>query len=159
MWIIEIKLTKRRFDHRAKYRVRVDSRDLQTSNISIWRYHCLERWHFWRSHINIDYRLIQCVRGFCSSPLPIFKHGLQVHWIDHSSLIQREREYQPADHKVCTGCSAHDTVLPSLLTSNTLYILCTCTFKYTANCSSIDNCIIYQQHCTIRSFGNNEQFL
>ncbi len=35
--------------------------------------------HFWRSEINIDYRLIQCIRGFCSSPLPIFKLSLQVH--------------------------------------------------------------------------------
>ena len=25
-----------------------------------------ERWHFWRSEINIDYHLIQCIRGFCS---------------------------------------------------------------------------------------------
>ncbi len=43
-----------------------------------------ERWHFWISEINIDYRLIQCIRGFCSSPLPIFKLSLQVPWIDSS---------------------------------------------------------------------------
>ncbi len=41
-----------------------------------------ERWSFWRSEINIDYRLIQCIRGFCSSSLPIFKLSLQVPWID-----------------------------------------------------------------------------
>ncbi len=41
-----------------------------------------ERWHFWRSEINIVYSLIQCIRGFCSSPLPIFKLSLQVPWID-----------------------------------------------------------------------------
>ncbi len=41
-----------------------------------------ERWYLWRSEINIDYRLIQCVSGFCSSPLPIFKLSLQVPWID-----------------------------------------------------------------------------
>ena len=32
-----------------------------------------KRWHFWRSQINIDCHLVQCIRGFCSSPLPIFK--------------------------------------------------------------------------------------
>ncbi len=42
------------------------------------------RWYFWRSEINIDYRLIQYIRGFCSSPLPIFKLSLQVAWIDSS---------------------------------------------------------------------------
>ena len=41
-----------------------------------------ERWHFWRSEINIYYRLIQCIRGFCSSPLSISKLSLQVPWID-----------------------------------------------------------------------------
>ncbi len=59
--------------------IEVDSRALQTSNISIWRYHCLGyfwRWHFWRFEINIDYRLIQCIRGFRSSSLPIFKISL-----------------------------------------------------------------------------------
>ncbi len=61
---------------------RVDSRDPQTSNIPIWRYHCLGEVVFWRSEIIIDYRLIQCIRGFCSSPLPIFKLSLQVPWID-----------------------------------------------------------------------------
>ena len=29
-----------------------------------------ERWHFWRSEINIDYRLIQCIRGFVHLPCP-----------------------------------------------------------------------------------------
>ncbi len=43
-----------------------------------------ERCYFWRSEINIDYRLIQCIRGFCSSPLPILKLSLQVPWIDSS---------------------------------------------------------------------------
>ncbi len=42
----------------------------------------LERWYFLRSKINIDYRLIQCISGFCSSPLPIFKLCLQVPRID-----------------------------------------------------------------------------
>ena len=37
-----------------------------------------ERCHFWKCEINIDYRLIQYIRGFCSSPLPIFKLSLQV---------------------------------------------------------------------------------
>ncbi len=46
-----------------------------------------KKWHFWRSEINIDYHLIQCIRGFCSSPLPIFKLSVQVPWID-SNLIQ-----------------------------------------------------------------------
>ncbi len=41
-----------------------------------------ERWYFWGSEINIDYRLIQCIRRFCSSPLPIFRFCLQVPWID-----------------------------------------------------------------------------
>ncbi len=42
----------------------------------------------WRGGISddlksiIDYRLIQCIRGFCSSSLPIFKLSLQVPWID-----------------------------------------------------------------------------
>ncbi len=44
----------------------------------------LEKGHFWISEINIDYRLIQCIRGFCSPPLPIFKFSLQVPWIDSS---------------------------------------------------------------------------
>ncbi len=47
-----------------------------------------ERWYFWRSEINIDYRMIQCIRGFCSSPLPIFKLGLQVPWIDSNANVQ-----------------------------------------------------------------------
>ncbi len=50
-----------------------------------------ERWHFWRSEINIDYRLIQCIRGFCSSPLPIFKLTLQVRWIGSSRVILVKR--------------------------------------------------------------------
>ena len=41
-----------------------------------------ERWHFWRSEINIDYRLIQYIKALCWSPLPIFKLSLQVPWID-----------------------------------------------------------------------------
>ncbi len=45
-----------------------------------------ERWYFWRSEINIDYRMIQCIRGFCLSPLPIFKLSLQVPWIDSSEV-------------------------------------------------------------------------
>ncbi len=50
-----------------------------------------ERWYFWRSGINIYYRLIQCIRGFCSSPLPIFKLSLQVPWIDSSNMRCRKR--------------------------------------------------------------------
>ncbi len=46
-----------------------------------------ERWHFWRSEININYRLIECIRGFCSSPLPILKLSLQAPWIDSSICI------------------------------------------------------------------------
>ncbi len=45
-----------------------------------------ERWHFWRYEINIDYPLIQCIRGFHSSPLPIFKLSLQVPCIYSSHL-------------------------------------------------------------------------
>ncbi len=45
------------------------------------------RWYFWRSEINIDYRLIQCIRGFCSSPLPTFKLSLRVPWIDSSQNL------------------------------------------------------------------------
>ena len=63
------------------YSTRVDSRDLQTSKISIENTIVWERWYFWTSEINIDYRLILCIRGFCSSPLPIFKLS-QVPWID-----------------------------------------------------------------------------
>ncbi len=51
-------------------------------NTIVW-----ERWHFWRSEINIDYCLIQCIRGFCSSPLPIFKLCIQVPWIDSKPFI------------------------------------------------------------------------
>ncbi len=29
-----------------------------------------ERWHFWRAEINIDYCLIQCIRGFIHLPCP-----------------------------------------------------------------------------------------
>ncbi len=47
-----------------------------------------ERWQSWRSEIN--YRLIQCIRGFCSSSLPIFKLSLQVPWIDCSTLCYIE---------------------------------------------------------------------
>ncbi len=39
-----------------------------------------ERWHFRRSAINIDYRLIQCIIVLIIS-LPIFKLSLQVPWI------------------------------------------------------------------------------
>ncbi len=60
---------------------RVDSRDPPMSNTPIWRCHYLGEVVFpWRSEINIDYRLIQCITGFCSSPLPIFKLSLQVPW-------------------------------------------------------------------------------
>ncbi len=54
----------------------------QVQDTIVW-----ERWYFWRSEINIDYHLIQCFRGFCSSPLPIFKLSLLVPWID-SRLIE-----------------------------------------------------------------------
>ncbi len=52
-----------------------------------------ERWHFWRSENN--YRLIQCIRGLCSSdPCPcIFKLSLQVPWIDSSIIIVEEWKY------------------------------------------------------------------
>ncbi len=62
--------------------VQVDSRDLQTSNISIWRYHCLRElaflkiWNqYWLPSDTVHQR-------FCSSPLPIFKLSLQVPWTD-----------------------------------------------------------------------------
>ncbi len=54
-------------------------------------------WYFWRSEIHIDYRLIQCIRGFCSSPLPIFKLSLKVPWIDLSNFyknMEHHRKYQ-----------------------------------------------------------------
>ena len=46
-----------------------------------------KRWHFWRSEINIGYRLIQCVciSGFCSSPCPssnVVYRSLESTWID-----------------------------------------------------------------------------
>ncbi len=66
---------------------KVDSRHPQTPNIPIWRYHCLGEVVFlkiWNHYI--DYRLIQCIRGFCSSPLPI-KLCLQVPWIDSNDFM------------------------------------------------------------------------
>ncbi len=54
--------------HAISLITRVDSRDLQTSNISIWRYHCLKEVAFLK--IRIQYWLqilIQSMRGFCSS--------------------------------------------------------------------------------------------
>ncbi len=45
-----------------------------------------ERSHFWRSEINIDYCLIQCIIVFCSSHQPIFKLSLLVPWIDSTFL-------------------------------------------------------------------------
>ncbi len=54
-----------------------------------------ERWYIGRFEINIDYRLIQCIRGFCSSPLPILKLSLQVPRIDSNRLIF------PILHKNC----------------------------------------------------------
>ncbi len=50
-----------------------------------------ERWYFWRSEINIDYRLLQFIRGFCSSPMPIFKLSLQVAWIDSSCSFEAKK--------------------------------------------------------------------
>ncbi len=48
-----------------------------------------ERWHFWWAEINIDYHLIQCIRGICSSPLPIFKRSLQVPWESIQGIRKR----------------------------------------------------------------------
>ena len=76
--------------------VRIDSRDLQMSNVyqfedtTVW-----ERWHFLRSQINIDYSLIQCIRGFCSYPLPIFNLSLQVPWIDSRTQFPNISEHVP----------------------------------------------------------------
>ncbi len=50
-----------------------------------------ERWYFWTFDILI-YRLIQCIRGFCSSHLPIFKLSLQVSWIDSSNQVGMHSE-------------------------------------------------------------------
>ena len=57
-----------------------------------------ERWHFWRSEINLDYHLIQCIRGFCSSPLPIFKLSLQVPWINSNKVIGKYANELPNLH-------------------------------------------------------------
>ncbi len=61
-------------DNVVYHLTRVDSRDLQTSNISIWRYHCLGEVAFlkiWNQYWL--YCLIQYIRGFYASRLPIFK--------------------------------------------------------------------------------------
>ncbi len=60
--------------------------NMQMSNLLIWRYIVWERWHFWRSEINIELSIsvrYSTSQFFCSSPaLPIFKLSLQVPWID-----------------------------------------------------------------------------
>ena len=45
-----------------------------------------ERWYFWRSEINIDNHLIQCITCYFSW-LPIFKLSLQVPWIDSNTQL------------------------------------------------------------------------
>ncbi len=53
--------------------------DMQTSNTSIWRYHCLGEVEFLK--IWNQYRLPSDT-VLCSSPMPIFKLSLQVPWIN-----------------------------------------------------------------------------
>ncbi len=67
-----------------------------------------ERWNFLRSEINIDHCLIQCIRGFCSSPLPIFKLSLQVPWIDFRWLTYCIRLHLYVNFFVCVN----DLTLP-----------------------------------------------
>ncbi len=62
----------------------VDSRDLQTYNISIWRYHCLGEVVFLKIWNQYSLPSDTVHQRFCSSSLPIFKLSLQVPWIDSS---------------------------------------------------------------------------
>ncbi len=98
--------------------VRVDSRDPQTSNISIWRYHYLGEVAFLKIWNQFDYCLIQCIRGFCSSPLPIFKLSLQVPWIDsNTKLLFCSFLQHPWYNAIYTVCGLHPmcvTLLPCL---------------------------------------------
>ena len=96
--------------------VRVDSRDLQTSNISIWRSYCLgevaflKNWNqYWLPSDTVHQR-------FLLSPLPIFKLSLQVPWIDsshfHKNKIlvcpkQNRFDYHPFTSLSWTNSSKH----------------------------------------------------
>ncbi len=72
------------------------SANVQHINLKILLFRRAERWHFWRSEISIDYRLIQCIRSDCSSPLSIFVFSLHVYWFDSWDFTQ----YMTCHHKI-----------------------------------------------------------
>ncbi len=68
-------------------------------NTIVW-----ERWHLWRSEINIDCCLILYIKSFCSSPLPIFKLSLQIPWINFNTCDTSRSLWPSREREASSFC-------------------------------------------------------
>ncbi len=82
-----------------------------------------ERWHFWRSEINTDFCLIQCIRCFCSSPCP--SSNLVYRSLESTLVILSYRGLRKVTPRSCTfhNVNRHSSDLrrPIIQISSSIY--------------------------------------